>query len=474
MRRGVDLDRLRPQVGLKATRTGLKVSLIVGAGLAAGLITMAAASVIYKNSLLTRVKSIAQAMDTTRVTGLTESDGSQTSQDYTYVREKLANLKAVNGDVRFVYLMSRNSKKEMYFLADSEPQKSPGHSPRGEIYPEASPQLRALLDTGKPFVEGPSKDKYGTWLSAVAPVVDDSNYRMTAIVGMDVPASSYLLLLLLTGGVPLMLSLLAASIVYVQHQNRRRHLENLQIRAEMMSIASHELRTPLTGLRWSQESLLSHKLPPDGQQHQLEIMYDSTLKLQESIEDILQLANIEAGKYRLYKKTTDLRAMITDIADMQRLAADRLHVTIEFAPEWPQKLELHVDSQRLKRVFHNLLSNAIKYSRPDSKVEIGYHHSEHDGHVISIRDHGIGIPVAEQEQVWSGFYRASNTAAHDVNGTGMGLYLARQIIDQHQGKTWLESVEGEGTTVFVELPEDTPQAGDAPSKAVAAPMQTKG
>jgi len=470
MKHGVDFDRLRPQVGLRPAKTWLKLSLILGSGIAVGLVSMALTSTLYKNSLVTRVNSLAQALNTTRVTGLeSEKQGQQFQDDYDYVRSKLANVKAVNQDFRFVYLMARNEKSEMYFLADSEPKDSEGYSPYGKTYPEASKELKALLDNGKSFVEGPTKDSYGTWLSALAPITDESTYRMTAVIGIDIPANTYILLLALTGGVPLLLSLLAATIVYVQHQNRRRHLENIQIRAEMMSIASHELRTPLTGLRWSQESLLSHKLPPEGEERALKIMYDSTLRLQESIEDILQLANIEAGKYRLFRKPVEMRKMITDIVSMQQLAADRLNVKIEFSKDWPETIDMQIDAQRLKRVIHNLLSNAIKYSRPDSTVTIGYKHSAQGMYVISFQDHGIGIPAAEQEQVWRGFYRASNTTAHDINGTGMGLYLARQIVEQHGGKSWLESVEGQGTTIYIELPDIQPETSTA-----MAPLQTKG
>lgn len=469
MKKGVDLDSLHPQVGLKSSGIGFRLAVIITTGILVGLVAMAISSTVYKNSLLARVNSIAEALDTPGITNLQRPGNDDSIQeDLKYYRNKLARIKSVNADSRFVYIMARNAKGEIYFLADSEPLDSKGYSARGEIYPEATDELKAILDNGVPFVEGPSKDSYGTWLSALAPMVDDNTYRMTAIVGMDVPATTYALVLGISGGVPLLVSLLATFILYSRYQNRRRHQANVQFRAEMISIASHELRTPLTGLRWSQESVMSHKLPPEGEKRAMEIMYDSTLRLQESIEDILQLASMEAGQYRLYKKDADILGILKGIAAMQQLAADRMNISIEFADSWPDKLMLSCDAQRLKRVFHNLLSNSIKYSRSDTKVVIGYSWSDKGGHIISFADHGIGIPANEQAHVWDGFYRASNTAAHDINGTGMGLYLARQIIEQHGGHTWLESQEGEGTTVFAELP-DGPAAEE-----VLPPLQTKG
>jgi len=472
MKKGVDLERLRPPTGLHSVRTAVKLGLILLAGISVGLVSMTAASTLYKNSLQTRINSIAESLDTTRVTNLANAAPAATDKDsdadFLYLRDKLARIKAVNTDTRFVYLMARDSSDQMYFLADSEPKASAAYSPRGQAYPEASDRLKSLVDDGKSFVEGPTKDSYGTWLSALAPVIDDKSYRISAVVGMDVPSTDYAVLLSITGGVPLLLSLLAVAIQYTRYQNRRRHQENVQFRAEMISIASHELRTPLTGLRWSQESLMSHKLSPASEKRSMEIMYDSTLRLQESIEDILQLASMEAGRYRLYTKDEDVREILRSIVSMQELAADRVNVHVEFASGWPEKLILHCDKQRLKRVFHNLLSNSIKYSRPDTKIIIGYSRSDKGGHIISFQDHGIGIPKSEQSHVWDGFYRASNTAAHDINGTGMGLYLTREIIGQHGGRAWLESQEGQGTTVFVELP------GTPVAEEIVPPLQSRG
>ena len=99
----------------------------------------------------------------------------------------------------------------------------------------------------------------------------------------------------------------------------------------------------------------------------------------------------------------------------------------------------------MKRVLNNLISNAIKY------VQVG--HERVDGkHVITITDHGIGIPKSEQDKVFGGFYRASNAVAKESSGTGMGLYMSRNTIEQHGGKLWLKSDEGKGTTVYIQLP----------------------
>ncbi len=448
-------DGLRPRSAVRPAVMWHKLGALLAIGLIVGVVSMAGTAAIYKNSLRTRVNTIAESIDGQRVTSLRDASSDMAAQDdYAYLKTKLSRIKAVNADSRFVYLMARGADGQVYFLVDSEPTGSNDYSPRGEQYPEASVKLKAMFDNGRSLIEGPSNDSYGNWLSALAPIIDDQSYRLTAVVGIDVPATSYALLLGLAGGIPVLLALLAAVMIYVQQQIRRRHEQHIQFRAEMISIASHELRTPLTGLRWSGENLLSQKLGGASQRRAIEIMYDSTRRLQDSIEDILQLASLESGAaQRLYKKEVDLHDIADDIVAMQRLAAERHNISLTFAASWPKRLLVECDAQRIKRVLNNIVGNAVKYSNPDTTIVIGYSRSKDGAHVISVQDHGIGIPADEQAKVWQGFYRAKNTASHDVTGTGMGLYLARTIIEQHQGRIWLESTEDKGTTVFVELPD---------------------
>jgi signal transduction histidine kinase len=455
--------------------TWVKIASLLAVGVVVGLLAMIVTTSFYKNSLRTRIDTIAQAIGSQGIDSLkngTSAPQRTTDSNYASIENKLARIKDVNRDAHFVYLMARQPDGQVYFLADSEAEGTPGNSPRGEAYPEATAALRGMFDNNHTVIEGPVRDSYGSWLSALAPVMDDNNHELTAVVGMDIPATTYGLLLALAGGVPLLMAILAAGFLYVRHQIRHRQREHFQFRAEMLSIASHELRTPLTGLRWSQESLLGHKLAPKAERHALEIMYDSTLRLQESIEDILQLANLESGKpQKLFIKPADVRDIIDGIVAMERLTAERKQITIVYTDKWPAKLPLQCDVQRIKRVFSNIIGNAIKYSNNGSQITIDYRRNT-KMHIISVKDQGIGIPRTEQTRVWDGFYRASNTSTHDVTGTGMGLFLTRSIVGQHGGSVWLESEENKGTTVFVALPIDEQLDGSQP--ADQKPAQTKG
>jgi signal transduction histidine kinase len=112
-----------------------------------------------------------------------------------------------------------------------------------------------------------------------------------------------------------------------------------------------------------------------------------------------------------------------------------------------------VDPRRMEQVLSNLLGNAIKYSPAGGAIEITL---QEDGEtktaLLSVRDAGIGIPTDQQARIFGRFERADNARAHGIGGTGLGLYLCREIVERHEGRIWFESVEGEGSTFFIALP----------------------
>lgn len=434
-------------------RRGISIRLKVVLTLLSGLVIAAVATMItqqvYVDSTKQRVETMAALLNAERVQSIIDQ-GSQSKADEAFLKEKLAAARKVNSSARFVYLMAKNDQKGVYFLVDSEPVGSEGYSPYGQEYTEASDALKATFTNGQTLIEGPSSDRWGTWLSVLAPVYDDGG-REIAVLGMDIPASTYISLLVATAIGPILLAILILVVFYGVDANRRHKKAALKMRSELVSIASHELRTPLTGIRWGEEILMNEVTAEKGVQI-VRSMYDSTLRLQESIEDILQLANLQSGRAdELNKAVTDITEQLNGIMITQKLPAAQRGITMKFTDDFPEHLMINVDSQRMKRVFNNIMSNAIKYTRDNTTITIGY--DIKDGkHLISIADQGIGIPEAEQAKVFEGFYRASNVISHEINGTGMGLYMSRSAVEQHGGRLWLDSRENEGTTVYIELP----------------------
>ncbi len=300
-------------------------------------------------------------------------------------------------------------------------------------------------------VYGPLTSSWQDKVVTTAPVINPDNGQNAALLGISLSTRSYLFIVSLGFVVPLITGALISLAVAAADQVRLRRRESLKLRAELVSIASHELRTPLTGIRWSEESLLRSKLA-SSYKKTIQVMYDSTLRLQESIEDILQLANIQAGRHmELNRSSLDLVDLIKGVIATQTLPAEKNNLSIELSHNWPSELNLNCDSQRLKRVFNNLVSNAVKYAHPGTSIIIDYERSNGQ-HLISVTDQGIGVPAAEMDKIFTGFYRATNARSHQAGGTGMGLYLSRKTIEQHGGKLWLSSKENKGTTVFVRLP----------------------
>jgi signal transduction histidine kinase len=170
------------------------------------------------------------------------------------------------------------------------------------------------------------------------------------------------------------------------------------------------------------------------------------------IGELSDVARLQAGRpLDLRERPMDLVALVQQEAQLQQLTTERHQVRVE-APASPMIGEW--DPDRLARVISNLLANAIKYSPNGGEVVVTIGERS-DGHrdwaVVEVSDRGIGIPSADQPFIFEQFYRATNVASH-VQGTGIGLAGARQIIEQHGGRIEIDSTEGTGTSVRVSLP----------------------
>lgn len=440
-------NNLRSSDLLVSTNVKILLSLLIGLVLA--ILSVVLVWQQFTGSLRGRAETIATSLDPALVSSLVANDA-DSARSESAIRSQLQRTRGVNGDVRSLYVMSLSRDNSVAILADSEPSISTFHASRGTLYSDASLGLKASFVDTTTYIEGPLDDSRGSRVSVLSPLYDATG-RQIAMLGMDIPSSSYVMSMSLAAVIPLLGSVLIGSVFVATDTIHRRRQESIRLRSELVSIAGHELRTPLTGIRWGEESLLKAKLAEKSHET-VQTMFDSTLRLQESIEDILQLANLESGRsQKLLLTSTDMTALITGVFAMQKLPALQKDITLELSKTWPKKLVINCDEGRIKRVFHNLISNAIKYSRPDTAVTLGYDRIE-GKHVISIRDHGIGIPAAEQAKVFSGFYRASNAVKNGATGTGMGLFMSQNTIVQHGGKLWLDSKEGTGTTVYIQLP----------------------
>jgi PAS domain S-box-containing protein len=252
--------------------------------------------------------------------------------------------------------------------------------------------------------------------------------------------------------------------------------ETDRMKSEFVAVASHQLRTPLTGAKWYAELLLADKSSLSKKQvDYVKEIYKSNQKMIHLVNDLLNISRIESGrKFMIEKKPADISAILRRVIDDQTSVAGHNNVSIILS-NWPQtRITMSVDGEKIYQVFSNLIGNAVKYSDPGGKVEIDVA-AKKGKKVFSIRDYGIGIPFAQQDRAFEKFFRGQNVVESGKAGTGLGLYIAKAVVEAHGGKIWFVSNDGaasgekpadaksvisasrqidenRGTTFYVELP----------------------
>ena len=225
--------------------------------------------------------------------------------------------------------------------------------------------------------------------------------------------------------------------------------DTLQMRNDFVSFVTHQLRTPLSGIEWMLE-LAAEGTDADEKTSYIQDAHESADRLIGLVNDLLDASRLESGKLRVVLEAVNLRTLTGDVLDdVTTLVREKGHtVTVESAADLP---DVTSDPQLLRQVVMNLLSNAIKYTPPGGRIAI---RMGLDGRNLrwSIHDSGIGIPKASAARLFEKFFRADNVHTVDTEGTGLGLYLVRLIVERFGGTVTCESEEGRGTTFAFTLP----------------------
>lgn len=222
-------------------------------------------------------------------------------------------------------------------------------------------------------------------------------------------------------------------------------------RREFVSTVSHELRTPLTTMNSYIEALEEGVLEDKELAPQfIDTIHKETTRMIRMVNELMQLGKMDIKEEHYEKEFIDINKMLEQITDRFALTHPEKNF-IKHIPKSPIFVE--GDQDKLTQVFDNIVNNAIKYS-PDGKnitvrVRQNYHHNRVS---ISIKDEGVGIPLIHIDKIFNRFYRVDKSRQRSMGGTGLGLALAKTIVDAHKGRIWAQSREGYGSIIFVTLP----------------------
>jgi len=243
--------------------------------------------------------------------------------------------------------------------------------------------------------------------------------------------------------------------LFTSLRNAYEELKQLdRMKSEFLSTVSHELRSPLHSIGGYVQLLLSGKVEDKPtQQECLETMYRQTQHLTNMIDNLLDVSRMESAGLELQKTPVQIHKVVREvIAELQPLAdAERITLTNQTSPELPL---IPADPKRIRQVVQNLIHNAIKFTPKDGHVTISALEST-DWLVISVQDDGIGIPSKAIKHLFERFYQVNGSTTRRFGGTGLGLYICKQIVAAHGGDIWVESEPGKGSTFSFSLPLQT-------------------
>jgi signal transduction histidine kinase len=242
-------------------------------------------------------------------------------------------------------------------------------------------------------------------------------------------------------------------IVVLHDISREKLVERMK--SEFVSLAAHQLRTPLSIIKWIIKMFLDEDLGrlTREQKEFLEKAYLSNERMISLINDLLNVARIEEGRYVYKFVLIDFVKLINEVITSRQKLIQEKKIKFNFQEPSEKVPLILMDPEKIKLVIENLLDNAIKYTKAEGTIQIALKRNFKEKEIeFEIKDNGVGIPQNQQERVFSKFFRGFNVMKLETAGTGLGLFISKNIVEAHGGKIWFYSKENEGTTFYFTLP----------------------
>ncbi len=316
-----------------------------------------------------------------------------------------------------------------------------------------NPQAERFFGLKKEEVTGKSISELNDF-PTIRPVIQLIGEKMKRVFRENVKLNRDLILEVST--IPIKKEGKKAGVMVILHNiTREKRIEKMK--TEFVSIAAHQLRTPLSAIKWALKMLLDGDLGKvAGEQKEfIQKTYKSNERMINLVNDLLDVSRIEEGRY-LYKPVlADIKPICQSVINSHKVEIKRKRLRIEFNKPKEKLPRVRIDIEKITLAIQNLLENAIRYTPPGGKITISLLAGK-KGIEFSIKDTGIGIPKEQQSRIFTKFFRGANAVRMETEGSGLGLFITKNIIEAHGGKIWFESAKGKGATFYFSLPAERP------------------
>jgi PAS domain S-box-containing protein len=245
--------------------------------------------------------------------------------------------------------------------------------------------------------------------------------------------------------------IIVGHLVILHDITREKLIEKMK--TEFVSLAAHQLRTPLSAVKWTIKIFLEGDLGKLNKEQKefLKDAYDANERMIILINNLLNITRIEEGRYIYEPILINMKDLVQEIVDSHKAKARKEKIEVKF--NYPKRKlgKINVDIEKMTMVLVNLLNNAIRYTPSGGKIIVSLSQTKKEV-CFSIEDTGIGIPKNQHKRVFTKFFRATNAIRKETEGTGLGLYIAKNIVEAHKGKIWFESKENKGSIFYISLP----------------------